>query len=116
MCRYGGRFQKKYHAVLGALANCIQGADGSCLRVRAEAANTVGMFCHEPDDCEEDYIRPYLTPLLRALVNLVQTGGHPVAQTRALAAVAAVAEIVDDSFSPFYQGFMTVLKKVSIFV
>ena len=45
--------------MLGALARCIQyGADGSCLRVRAHAANTVGMFCHNPDDCEEEQLRP----------------------------------------------------------
>ena len=61
--------------------------------------------------CDDDDHR-YLTPLLKALVSLVKTGGHPVAQTRALAAVAFVAEIVDDAFSPYYAGFMGVLKQV----
>ena len=109
---YPGVFQKRYHAVVAALARCIGGADGSCVRVRAQAANTVGMFCQDPDDCEESFIRPYLTPLLKSLVDLVKATRDHTAQTRALAAVAAVAEIVDDAFSPYYQGFMQVLKQV----
>lgn len=110
MVAFDGLFQKKYHSVVSTLAHCIQGSNEACLRVRAQAANTLGLFVS--DECDDSYITPYLQTTLKALVNLLQTSQNMVAQTRAIAAISRIASVTDADFLPFYNGFMQILKKV----
>jgi len=108
MCTdFGPRIQREFHAqILPLLIGAMD--DSGVPRVQSHAAAAVINFC---DEATEEIIAPYMETLLGKLLLLLQSSRR-ITQEQAVTAVAAIADAASASFSPYYDVFMPLLKKV----
>ena len=103
---FGPGLQTALHqAVMPALINVMDDASN---RVQAHAAAAVINFC---EHCDRAVLQPYLQPLLEKLYGLLGRNVRRV-QEQAVTAVASVADVAEEDFVPFYDGFMPALKQL----
>ncbi|KAA8499564.1 Importin-5 [Porphyridium purpureum] len=108
MCTdFGPRIQREFHGqILPALIAVMDDAGNP--RVQSHAAAAVINFC---DEATPEIIGPYMELLLAKLLTLLQSN-RKITQEQAVTAVAAVADAAASLFSPFYDTFMPLLRKV----
>eukprot|EP00755_Sulcionema_specki_P004068 Sspe_Gene.29141::Locus_13673_Transcript_2_2_Confidence_0.667_Length_3431::g.29141::m.29141/K20222/IPO5, KPNB3, RANBP5; importin-5 len=84
-----------------------------CARTRGHAASSIINFCDEVDSA---IYRPYLDQMLKGLFDIVTNDTKLFVRERALTAVAALADMMDESdkllFEPYYVHFMPVVKEI----
>uniref|UniRef100_A0A7S1TKG4 Importin subunit beta-1/Transportin-1-like TPR repeats domain-containing protein n=1 Tax=Erythrolobus australicus TaxID=1077150 RepID=A0A7S1TKG4_9RHOD len=108
MCTdFGPRIQREFHTqILPSLIGVMD--DSAFPRVQSHAAAAVINFC---DEATPEIITPYMDTLLSKLLLLLQSNRR-ITQEQAVTAVAAIADAASSSFSPYYDTFMPLLKKV----
>eukprot|EP00736_Rhodelphis_marinus_P007337 Rmarinus@m.1215 len=106
MCTdFGPDLQESLHdLVVPALT---QSMDDQQPRVASHSAAAVINFCSE---CPQTVIEVYLSGMLQKLLRLLQSGKR-IVQEEALTAVAAIADVAQEKFGPYYDTFMPFLKQ-----
>ena len=102
---FGPGMQTSLHQVV--MPALIGVMDDASNRVQAHAAAAVINFC---EHCDREVLKPYLQPLLEKLHGLLGRNVRRV-QEQAVTAVASVADVAEEDFAPFYDGFMPALKR-----
>ncbi|KAL6068524.1 Importin-5 [Balamuthia mandrillaris] len=104
---FGPTIQRKFHdKLIPALVQVMEDKDHP--RVQSHAASAVINFC---EHCTSPLLEPYLDGLLGKLVGLLQ-GGKKIVQEQAITAVAAIADVVEDKFTRYYDTFIPFLKNI----
>lgn len=103
---FSGTMQSDFHdqvvpSLLGAM-------DDQFAKVSSHAATAVVNFA---DDCEKEFIQPYLDALFTKLVILLK-GGIRYAQEQALSAISALADCSQTLFAKYYEHIMPFLKEI----
>ena len=84
--------QEYYQQVIPLLQSCLSDVTSARVQARGAAAFITFLEC-----CDDEYIEPYLDPLLQALFERLQRGKRSV-QEQAVTALASVAECAARSF------------------
>eukprot|EP01103_Thecamoeba_quadrilineata_P011595 TRINITY_DN279_c0_g1_i1.p1 TRINITY_DN279_c0_g1~~TRINITY_DN279_c0_g1_i1.p1 ORF type:complete len:1093 (+),score=229.45 TRINITY_DN279_c0_g1_i1:45-3323(+) len=104
---FGGPLQEKFSAdILNGLMFLMQ--DTQNPRVQSHAASAIVNFC---EHCETEILKPYLPALMEKLMALVSLPNQLITE-QAVTAVAAIADCVEDQFTPYYDGFVPYLKTI----
>lgn len=102
---FGPGFQEDYHAViLPALLTQMEAE--KIPKVLSHICATTVNWCNGLDPV---HLLPYAPRWMTGLQGILQQG-HIIAQEQALMAVAAMAECMQEKFTPYYDGFMPLCK------
>ncbi len=108
----GQPFQVKFGSqILPALTLSLADPGNQAFpRIQAAAAGTVASFC-SPDKCSPKVLGAHLEALLRPLFGVLGTA--PVfVKEEAMTAVATLAQVSEEAFSPFYDTFVPIAKQM----
>ncbi len=106
---FGPTLQKKFHdKILPSLISLMDDKDNQ--RVQAHAASAVINFC---EHSTPEILGPYLDVLMSKLAMLL-SGGNKMVLEQVITAIAAIADVIEDGFTKYYDTFMPFLKSVLV--
>lgn len=106
---FGPSLQSEFHADIIPNLVRIMESDGANPRVQAHAASAVVNFS---EMCAVEVMTTYLDTLLGCMNRLIAESPSRILQEQAITAVAAVADCVRTNFTPYYEHFVPLIKRV----
>jgi len=79
-------------------------------RVQSHAASAIINFA---EHATNEILEPYLNTLMSKFSSMMQ-GGNKMVLEQVITATAAVADVIEEKFTPFYDSFMPFLKQVLV--